>query len=124
MYTIQSLRLLHRLKKAQGDEQCKVYINTEDLTARRVTETSEARECVSLSGFETSLGSTLNFLQRKGALSYVKYSVHPDIYCHVSHDGYHLFQWSTQTALSFLFKSVLVPIVVAAITAFIVSKVT
>ena len=112
--TIKGYRLLKKLKKAQTKEKDIVYISYSDLTASRVIETGNVPSIVGISKYENSLRPTLKYLRDSG---YVHWSEKNEQYVWVTHAGWHFEETVIQKVLSFLIKSVAVPIVVAFITA-------
>ena len=110
--TIQSLILLHKLKKAQQVEYGEVYIT--DFKAITVCgPTDEAAVTVDLSSFKTSLLSVLAYLNDENMITQSsRYT-----YVKLTHSGWRYWQTYWHNLLSFLFSSILVPIVVSFLTA-------
>ena len=110
--TIQSLILLHKLKKAQQTEIGEVYI--EDLNAMTVHDASSNISVVTvdLSSFKTSLASVLRYLNDNNMITQTsRYT-----YIKLTHAGWRYWQVFWSDFLSFLFSSIAVPIVVSFFT--------
>lgn len=126
--TIQSICFLRLLKKAQGDESQTVLLHVNEMKAASHISLGESRKSpiVDISRYRTSLDSVLDFLQNK---KYIEFEDAPErrtrvIMVKVTHAGWHLFQTAAGMALSFLFRSVAVPITVSALTTIITLKIT
>lgn len=112
--TIKGYKLLKKLKKAQVEEVDTVYISYTDLTVSRVMNERNSPSIASISKYKNSLRSTLKYLSDMG---YINWNQKNDEYTKVTHTGWHFEEVVVQKILSFLMKSVIVPIVVAFITA-------
>ena len=116
--TFRAAILLRQLKQAQMREDNRLVIDFDGLTAKTLTDRKEAHQEISLRRFETSLFSTLDYLKGKGFIDYEFYSGE----AFVNHAGWHATEATIRTAANFAFRDVIVPIIVAALTAYITAR--
>ena len=126
--TIQALHFLCLLKKAQGKENEVVLLHTREMKAASRISAGQERTSpiVDISRYKSSLDSVLDFLQNK---KYIEFENVPDrktrvIMVKVNHAGWHLLQTGIGRMLSFLLRSIAVPITVSILTTILTLKVT
>lgn len=117
--TIQSLFLLHLLKKAQIYEDNNVSIFLKEMVVKTNPINNKDTKEVYISKFKHSLTSALNDLLDDDYISYDNKSTFSSFQVHVRHKGWHTTQSILLRSASFLFKSVAVPITVSIFTAII-----
>lgn len=116
--TFSAAILLRQLKQAQMREDNHLIIDFDGLTAKTFTGRKEVYQEISLKRFENSLLSTLDYLKGKGFIEYDFYSGE----AFVNHSGWHATESTIRAAANFTFRDVIVPIIVAAVTAYITAK--
>ena len=116
--TFKAAKLLSLLKQAQMYSDAHLVIDFENMTAKTIHPLGGDFQEVSLRGFNTSLLSTLDYLEQKGYIAYD----YPSGEAVVKHEGWHATEATIRRAADFTFRDVIVPIIVAAITAFITAK--
>lgn len=117
--TIQSLVLLHRLIRVQKNEHGSIWMDEENRKICTVIEQGQKPLCINLSKIWLSVRPRMSYLMSKGLLEQTGSSHYS-----LTHSGFHYFQTLAASALSFLVKSVAVPIVVAFLTALITTVIT
>lgn len=126
--TIQAICFLRLLKKAQGSENQTVLLHTNVMKAASQISAGEKRTSpiVDISHYQPYLDSVLSYLQNRKYIEFEEVSGRQTrvIQVKVNHTGWHLFQTAVGYALSFLFRSVAIPIAVSAITTVIALKLT
>lgn len=110
--TIQARKLLKYLKKAQAKPDGTIYIDFDEMTASEVHHQGEPFAEISLMKYSHSINSVLQYLKDNGYIDYSSLG-----HAKVLHAGWHLKQTDFASFPKFLFKSVLVPIVVSVIAA-------
>ena len=118
--TLQGYKLLLQLRKLQQQEDRWLFIPSDRTEAHRMVG-GNSEECLDLSQYAGRLTSTARHLAGAGLLTIGDPSLSFIGFCRVTHDGFHVIQWDARRALDFLFRSILVPVIVAAITAIIVA---
>ena len=111
--TIPALILLFKMKKAQISEAGTFYIDNEKwfLGTVRDSENSPMLK-VSIQKQEHSFYPTTEFLIKQGLVK----TESPFYIYSVTHEGWYIWQTAVSRLLMFLFSSILVPIIVSAIT--------
>ena len=117
--TFKAAKLLRRLKKAQMYQDEHLVINFDEMTAKTIRSQGGDFQEVSLRGFETSLFSTLDYLESKDYISYA----YPSGEAVVSHTGWHATEATVRDAVRFTVKDVIIPIIVAVIASIITTAV-
>lgn len=115
--TIQAIRLLGKLKKAQINPQRLIYIDLDEHTAATIRRENLPYKVVKLLGYKYSLEITLKYLKDQGYIEY-------DHFCRVLYPGWNLAQTIISKILNFLLKSVAVPIGVSIATTMITLWIT
>lgn len=116
--TIQSYLFLRKLKKAQITENGTVYFNEEKMTMSVEHKANEPYVDIDISKYENSIKSIVDYL-RGHNLVIAPAANHGLSYVKVTHEGWRATQVQIGKLIRFLTASVLVPIVVSAITALI-----
>jgi len=123
MATFQAHCLLRKLKKAQVKEDNNIAIILSTMKAGVIVHQGEERETpiVDISEFKGSLRSILPYLQEKNYIQYSEEKLGREeiISVRVCHAGWHIWQTLFYKVLSFLFRSIAVPIVVAFLTSLV-----
>lgn len=112
--TIQSWWLLKKLKKAQRYEGAAFGIDTETMTARTLYVDSDDVQTVRIGAYANTLEPTLSYLEKCG---YIRISSNN---CgQVLHPGWHWGQITAGKFISFVIRSIAVPIIVSFLTALV-----
>lgn len=114
--TIQSKRLLRKIKKAQIDESGEVFVCESKDYIETAGELSDPCVRVGIPEYSTSIHSVLSYLEAQGL---IEVSGTYQVYVKATHAGWHLGQTRVTKALQFLTASIIVPIAVSAVTAFL-----
>ena len=109
--TISAYRFLRKMKKAQRKPDGQIYIDFDRLEMKTIIEQGEPRTEVSIHAFKRSLYSILDYLKKEGLVTQLSLEGFQ-----LTQSGYHYSQTLLSAAGRFLLASVLVPIIVAAIT--------
>lgn len=119
--TVQSLWLLHLLKKAQGDEDSTVVIHVSSMKAGVVRNKGQEKEppIVDISKYKRCLDSCLSYLGEQGYIESLDFGDGRSIQVKVKHEGWHIGQTVLWKICIFLFRSIAVPIAVAFLTSLI-----
>lgn len=108
--TLPALILLLKIRKVQRSNDGWAWIDDESYTITTVTEGNvfgeSKRNTIKLANKWDSLFSIIEYLQAEGLLEFREKTNH----IRLNHKGYHYFQ---SVVLSFLLKSIVVPIIVA-----------
>lgn len=120
--TIKSIKFLRKLKNAQIDESHIVWINSDALQAKTISDSSEPCRKVDIKKFKTSIGSVLSHLEKLG---FIVFYTEEDInqtgcYCvKITHSGWCWAQTILFAVIKYAFTSVIMPIAVSVITTLI-----
>lgn len=114
--TIQALIILSKLKKIQMNEAGTVYFDRDNLTFSTVHEENAPAVEISVKNWRYSLGSILAYLKK---CDLVILGGPLGEYVQVTHKGWHIWQTALSRFAWFLFSSILVPVVVSAVTSLI-----
>lgn len=110
--TIRAARLLRKLKRAQIYQDSQVFIDDDNMTVGALHDESRPYRDVSLKGYENSLYSTLDYLQNLGYVEYDDIGI-----AKVTHAGWSATTTTLKSAIQFTAKDIVVPIIVAVISA-------
>ena len=115
--TYQAYILLRQLKKVQKKEDGAIWVDEPDRKITTVVTFNDPAKSINLSKKWGSFYPTLNYLREQNLVEKIGS-------CHYSltYSGYHYIQTAISSVLSFLFRSVLVPVAVSIITTLIVLK--
>lgn len=116
--TIQEIRFLKMVHKLTDCTERVFYYDDYDSSIHLYSNTDISYPCGKLS---TEITGILNSLVSKECISLLPPSGIDGNCYRLTHKGLHFFQFSLNQFVSFLFKSIIVPIVVAFITALLVS---
>ena len=116
--TLQEFQFLKLIHKLTNHTEKEFYFTKEDLTLRLYDNYHHVLSCGKLS-FEVE--GIIYSLAKNQYIVHLPAKGTDDNLYRLTHKGIHYFQSSASQLLAFLFKSVLVPIVVAFITALLVS---
>lgn len=116
--TLQEFQFLKLIHKLTNHTEKEFYFTKEDLTLRLYDDYHHSLSCTKLS-FEVE-GIIYSLTQNQYIVHLPDKGMDNNLY-RLTHKGIHYFQFTTSQLLAFLAKSVLVPIVVAFITALLVS---
>ena len=110
--TFKSALLLSRLKTAQMYPDKNIMIDFDYMTAGSDRTIGESFQEVSLRGYEKSIYSTLDYLQKLG---YIEYNFETGL-AYVTHAGWNATSMTVKSAVQFTVRDVIVPIIVAIAT--------
>lgn len=121
--TYQTLFLLSRLHKAQREEGNTIYTNFENNTFSGIVDPYGKCEETEPVGFNYTYDQLVSIFEHMQKQGYVQ-SVTPDWeYLQLTHAGFHYTQTLLSAIAGFFIRSILVPILVAALTAIVVGKI-
>lgn len=114
--TIQEQNLLKSINKLTHSSEKPFFFDPHDSSLHLVECFSDSLSCCDLS---KEINGVIQSLQSKGYLSVVpSYGLDSNHYC-LTHKGIHYLQFTAEALAEFLFKSVLIPVIVSLITAII-----
>lgn len=126
--TIQAFLFLQKLKKVQQSEDACVTLLPDELKIGVVSLNSEKKSdpILGIRKYENNFRSILEFLERKNYVTTQtdKWGNKSVILVTVLHDGWHLWQTAISKTISFLFRSIAVPIAVSILTTILTLRVT
>ena len=116
--TLQEIKFLRLIHKLTSKTEQTFYYDELDRSIHLYKDNSAKQPCNKLS---PELNGIEDSLRKQGYLSLVSTGISNMKIYHLTHKGLHYLQFCFGTLLSFLFKSILVPIIVAFVTALLVS---
>lgn len=126
--TIQAFLFLQKLKKVQQSEDTCVSIFPDDLKMGVISRPGEKKPnpVLEIKQYKTDFRSILEFLERGKYISTQDdlWGRKQVIHVTVLHEGWHLWQTAISKTVSFLFRSIAVPILVSILTTVITMRVT
>lgn len=121
--TIQELFLLHNLRKAQQQEDQNVEIDELNSMLSTANVPDRDRIDIAMPHQWSAIDNMLHDLERHGYLEILpKEADDTSDHVHLTHRGYHPLQIWWNKFCTFLFRSILVPIIVAIVTAYLTVK--
>lgn len=112
--TWQAFRTLCKLRKAQINEGKEIWVDYENKQISTVVEAGELQNTIDMSSQWSSLVSTIEYLIEGNYIKHLS-----STYYKVTHKGFHIRQEALSAFAVFMFRSILVPIGVALVTALI-----
>lgn len=114
--TIQSSILLHKIKKAQRSIDEFVYIDRDNMCVFTVVEAERPSKKVDITSYKTSIESTLEYLVGEKMIKRMD-SISECF--QVTQQGWYIWKTRWKKLLRWAFSSIVIPIIVSAITAMI-----
>lgn len=118
--TFQALVFLFKIQKAQMRPDNEVYINYQTGTVKAIVDKGEKAKAITIKRLLKNVPDIVEYLRDNG---YLNANENLNV-IHLVQKGYYYKQNEIWIVLSFLLRSIFVPIVVAAITAYITVMIT